>query len=90
MLKDGKECPNISKPRGRGYPEEGVTKGMAPNAIYDNRLRVETTNFMMKGHTGLHILSGIESSRSSQGLFNMIAHNIKMVVDKKPVAWNTA
>ena len=90
MLKGGKECPNISKPRGRDHPEEGVTKGRASNAFYDNRLRVGTTNFMMKGHTGPRILSGIESSRNSQGLFNMIVHNIKMVVDKKPVARNTA
>ena len=41
---------------------------------------------MVKGHTGSHILSRIESSRISQGLFKIIAHNTNIVVDQKLVA----
>ena len=44
----------------RNQMKEGIRKGGALKAIYDSRPQVETSNFMVKGHTGSHILSRIE------------------------------
>ena len=83
----------------RGYSTHGVYRnrvreGMRGDgvlkAMYDGRPRVETSDSMVKGHTGSHILSGIGSSRIPQGLFRMIAHDTKTIVDRKPVARDTA
>ena len=69
---------------------EGMRRDGVLKAMYDSLPRVETSDFMVKGHTGSPILSGIGSSRISQGLFRMIAHDTKIIVDRKLVARNTA
>ena len=74
----------------RNRVREGMRGDGVLKAMYDGRPRVETSDSMVKGHTGSHILSGIGSSRIHQGLFRMIAHDTKTIVDRKPVARDTA
>ncbi len=50
--------------------------------MYRSRPQVETTNYMVKTHTGSHIPSKLEHSRIVEGLCMVIAHNCKIVVEK--------
>ena len=57
--------------------------------VYDQRSQVETGNFMIKTHTGSHILSRLEQSKVTQALCKVIAHNCKIVADRD-WSWNPA
>ena len=75
----------------RGYSTHGVIRNQMKKAlkedgelkkVYGQRSQVETGNFMIKTHTGSHILSRLEQSKVTQALCKVIAHNCKIVADK--------
>lgn len=57
------------------------TEGSDEKGMYRFRPQVETTNYMVKTHTGSHIPSELEHSRVVEGLCMVIAHNCKIVVE---------
>ena len=82
----------------RGYSTHGVIRNQMKKAlkedgelkkVYGQRSQVETGNFMIKTHTGSHILSRLEQSKVTQALCKVIAHNCKIVADKD-WSWNPA
>lgn len=78
--------------RNRGFATHGShrkqmlkrlkTEGSDEKRMYRFRPQVETTNYMVKTHTGSHIPSELEHSRIVEGLCMVIAHNCKIVVEK--------
>ena len=49
---------------------------------YRRRPQIETINFMVKIHNDSDILSRLEETRVSQGLFKVLSHNCKIVVER--------
>ena len=80
----------------RGYSTHGIYRNQMKKAlkeggelkeIYNQRPQVETTNFMIKTHTGSHVLSRLDQTKIVQTLCKVIAHNCKIVSDKG-WSWN--
>lgn len=75
----------------RGYSTHGIYRNQMKKAlkeegelkkIYNQRPQVETTNFMIKTHTGSHVLSRLDRTKVVQTLCKVIAHNCKIVSEK--------
>ncbi|TQS85056.1 MAG: hypothetical protein A3208_05685 [Candidatus Methanoprimaticola hominis] len=77
--------------RNRGYSTHGIYRNQMKKAlkeegelkkIYNQRPQVETTNFMIKTHTGSHVLSRLDRTKVVQTLCKVIAHNCKIVSER--------
>lgn len=66
----------------RNQMKEQLVEGSELRRIYNRRPKVETANFMVKTHTGSHVLSRTDSAKQTQVLCKAIAHNCKLVVER--------
>jgi transposase len=81
----------VRKSRGnRGFSQHGfyrrqmlrlLVPGSDYQRTYNQRPQVECTNFMIKTHTGSHILARNERSKINVGIAKVLAHNCKIVCE---------
>lgn len=72
----------------RNQMREGLKEGGELREIYNQRPQVESANHMIKTHTGSHILSRLDETKTTQALCKILAHNCKVVVDQNLV-WSS-